>query len=409
MGAVREGGHSTSKGWTLAEHIFPTYHYMPSSIRSVPRLSSLLVSDSSRYRYITVSTPHRGKKVFEPSALGMSSSIPQHTDGSTKWASQDGQFRRQVSSFRGFIEPQGKHPPALGRYKLFVALACPWAHRTLLLRKLKGIDKVDNLLPVYVVDSLLGPEGWSFEPYERTYPELKGLGVPGTGLVPGHEDKKRIKGFYLASDPKYSARCTVPVIWDEELQTVVSNESSEIIRNLNSCFDEFIPVEYCGLTFYPQALHSDIDAINEWIYHDINNGVYKSGFATTQEAFEYSVVPLFKSLDRIESILAKNGGGEKSDTYLVGKQLTEADIRLFTTIVRFDPVYFTHFKCNAALIRSDRFKNIHAWLKRLYWLHPGFKETTSFESIKAHYYQSHPQNNPNRIVPLGPEPHIEPL
>ncbi|CAO1613187.1 unnamed protein product [Parajaminaea phylloscopi] len=339
----------------------------------------------------------------------MSSSAAQHKDGSTNWASKDGQFRRQESSFRESIAPGAKHPPAVGRYKLFVALACPWAHRALLVRKLKGIDKVDNLLPVYVVDSLLGPEGWSFQPYGLTHPDLKGLGVPGTGLVPGHEDKKRIKDFYLAADPNYTARSTVPVIWDEELKTVVNNESSEIIRNLNTAFDEFIPSEHRGVTYYPEALRGEIDSLNEWVYSDVNNGVYKSGFATTQEAYESNVVPLFKSLDRLEALLAKNGGGEKDDTYLVGKQLTEADIRLYTTIVRFDPVYFTHFKCNIDLIRSERFRNLNAWLKRLYWKHPGFKETTDFESIKAHYYQSHPQNNPHRIVPVGPEPHIEPL
>lgn len=339
----------------------------------------------------------------------MSSSEAQHKDGSTNWSSKDGQFRRQESSFRESIQAGGKHPPAVGRYKLIVALACPWAHRALIVRQLKGLDKVKDLLPVYVVDSLLGPEGWSFEPYEHTHPEFKGLGVPGTGLVPGHEDKKRLKDFYLAGDPEYSARATVPIIWDEELKTVVSNESSEIIRNLNTAFDDLIPQEYRGKTFYPESLRKDIDSVNEWIYHDVNNGVYKSGFASTQAAYESNVKPLFQSLDRIESILSKNGGGEKEDTFLVGNQLTEADIRLYTTIVRFDTVYFVHFKCNVAEIRSDRYKNIHAWLKRLYWKHPGFKETTDFESIKAHYYQSHPQNNPNRIVPVGPEPNIEPL
>lgn len=184
------------------------------------------------------------------------------------------------------IQPGGKHPPALGRYKLFVALACPWAHRALIVRKLKGIDKVPDLLPVYVVDSLLGPEGWSWRPYGETHDELKGLGIPGTGPPPGHEDKVRIRDFYLQADPKYEARCTVPVIWDEELKTIVNNESSEVIRNMNDCFDEFVPEEFRGTTYYPEALRKEIDSLNEWVYSDVNNGV--SRFVVAEEELRSS-------------------------------------------------------------------------------------------------------------------------
>lgn len=195
-------------------------------------------------------------------------------DGSTKWSSNDGRFRRQVSSFRDFISsaPDAKFKPELNRYHLVTAMACPWAHRTMIVRKLKGIDKVDGLLPLHTVDSLLGPEGWSFVPYE----EPKGLGVPGTGIhIPGHENKKRIRELYLAADPEYAARCTVPIIWDNKNNTIVSNESSEIIRMLNTCFDDFIPGNKKGLTYYPEedkSLQKEIDALNEWIYPDVNNG-----------------------------------------------------------------------------------------------------------------------------------------
>lgn len=376
---------------------------------------------------VSITSP-RPLSTTPTATMSTSTSIPAadatHKDGSTTWSSKDGQFRRQVSSFRSSISssPGSQHPPAVGRYRLFVALACPWAHRALIARKLKGIDKVEGLLPVHVVDSLLGPEGWSFEPYGQSgseFAELKGLGVPGTGLVPGHEDKKRIRDFYLASDPDYSARSTVPVIWDDELGTIVNNESSEIIRMLNHCFDEFVPEEFRAVDLYPAepAVRKEIDELNEWVYDTVNNGVYKSGFATTQEAYLSNVRPLFASLDRLEALLASKSGAKSGakaggQTHLVGSTLTEADIRLFTTLIRFDPVYVGHFKCNLATIRSGRFPHLHNWMKGLYWgeeTKGAFGETTDFESIKAHYYQSHPGLNPTRIVPEGPVPNIEPL
>ncbi|EPQ31664.1 uncharacterized protein PFL1_00997 [Pseudozyma flocculosa PF-1] len=322
-----------------------------------------------------------------------------HKDGSTKWSSDDGQFRRQVSSFRDDIQKGGRFEPEVGRYHLVVSLACPWAHRTLIVRKLKGFDQVPDLLPVHVVDSLLGPEGWSFVPYD----DPPNLGVPGTGnKIPGHEGKKRIRDLYKTADPEYSARCTVPIIWDNKNNTVVSNESSEIIRNLNTAFDDFIPDRFRGLTFYPEDLRAHIDDLNGWIYDTVNNGVYKSGFATAQSAYEQNVKPLFESLDRIEKILSDGRN------YVVGGKLTEVDIRLYTTIVRFDPVYVGHFKCNIKTIRAG-YPHIDRWLRNLYWNEPAFKDTTDFEHIKAHYYQSHPQINPTRIVPVGPLPPILPL
>ncbi|PWN90239.1 hypothetical protein FA10DRAFT_266735 [Acaromyces ingoldii] len=332
------------------------------------------------------------------------SASQEYKDGSMSFAGKDGHYRRQVSSFRDAIsgEADAKFKPERNRYHLIAALACPWAHRALIVRSLKGIDKVPDLLPVTIVDSLLGSEGWSFVPYD----EPAGLGVPGTGNhIPGHENKKRIREFYLAAEPNYSQRCTVPVIWDNKLNTIVNNESSEVIRMLNHCFDDFVEPQFKSIDLYPQELRAEIDGINEWVYNTVNNGVYKSGFATTQQAYEENVKPLFESLDRLEKILSD--GRE----FLLAGKLTEADVRLFTTIVRFDPVYVGHFKCNFDTIRRG-YPQLHRWLRNLYWKGPNsaaFKDTTDFESIKAHYYQSHPQINPTRVVPKGPIPSILPL
>lgn len=225
--------------------------------------------------------------------------------------------------------------------------------------------------------------------------------MPGTGLVPGHEDKWRIRDFYTAADPGYSLRCTVPVVWDNKQQTIVNNESSEIIRFLNTGFDDFLPEDKKGVTFFPADLQKEIEDFHAWVYPNINNGVYKSGFATTQDAYEEAVVPLFESLDRANKILSDGR------TYVFGDRLTEADIRLFTTIVRFDPVYVTHFKCNLHTIRSN-YPHLHTWLRKLYWTLPAFKETTHFDSIKHHYFCSHVGINPTRVVPRGPVPNILP-
>ncbi|KAJ2607082.1 S-glutathionyl-(chloro)hydroquinone reductase [Coemansia sp. RSA 1804] len=305
----------------------------------------------------------------------------------TKWDSKDGEFRRQVSSFRSFVEadPSAEFPAEAGRYHLYVSLACPWAHRTLIVRKLKGLEGV---IGVSVVHYLLGPNGWKFASPED---------VPGATLdtVNGAE---YIRDIYLKAEPKYSARYTVPVLWDKKKNTIVSNESSEIIRMFNTAFDGIVDPEYRGITFYPEDLRKDIDEINEWIYDTINNGVYKTGFATAQEAYEKHCVPLFESLERVEKILSGN-------EFLLGSRMTEADIRLFTTIVRFDPVYHGHFKCNLKQIATG-YPNILRWTREFYQL-PGIKDTVNMEHIKKHYYMSHTQINPTKVVPLSNGPDLE--
>jgi len=244
---------------------------------------------------------------------------------------------------------------------------------------------------VTIVSPKMGPNGWPFAVADA---------------FPGAEEDplfgaQHVKDLYLRANPEYEGRFTVPFVWDKVHNTIVNNESSEIIRILNSEFDALLPDDEAQLDFYPTQLRADIDALNEWVYDRINNGVYKAGFAKSQEAYQTAVVPLFDSLDRIEAML-------KDKTYLIGDRLTEADIRLYVTIIRFDPVYVGHFKCNIRTIR-DGYPNIHRWLRRLYWENDAFKSTTNFDHIKTHYYWSHPQVNPTRVVPIGPVPHILPL
>ncbi|KAJ1799351.1 S-glutathionyl-(chloro)hydroquinone reductase [Coemansia sp. RSA 2399] len=307
--------------------------------------------------------------------------------GITKWHSEDGEFRRQVSSFRGNVEadPSSEFPAESGRYHLYVSYACPWAHRTLIVRKLKGLEDV---ISISVVHYLLGPNGWGFASPDE---------VPGATLD-AVNGAKYIREVYFKAEPEYAARFTVPVLWDKKKNTIVSNESSEIIRMLNTAFDEFVQPEYRAITFYPEGLRGKIDEINEWIYDTVNNGVYKTGFASTQDAYEKHCVPLFQSLDRIENILAEN-------EFLLGTRLTEADIRLFTTIVRFDPVYHGHFKCNIKQIATG-YPNILRWTREVYQL-PGIKDTVNMEHIKKHYYMSHTQINPNQVVPLNNGPDLD--
>lgn len=214
-------------------------------------------------------------------------------------------------------------------------------------------------------------------------------------------NSEHVRDLYFKADPNYSGRFTVPVLWDKKNHTIVNNESSEIIRIFNTAFNEMISEDKAGIDIYPQALRAEIDSINEWVYDTVNNGVYKAGFAKTQEAYQKAVIPLFDSLDRLEKMLT-------GKDYLVGGVLTEADIRLWVTIIRFDPVYVGHFKCNIRTIR-DGYPAIHSWMKKLYWNIPTFKVSTNFEHIKTHYYWSHSSINPTRIVPVGPIPDIEPL
>jgi len=304
------------------------------------------------------------------------------------WASKDGEFRRQSSTFRDFIssDPESPFKPEIGRYHLYVSYACPWAHRTLIVRALKGLD---DIIGLSVVDYLLGPDGWHFSDSSVT---------PGT-IPDTVNGAKLLREVYFKSNPDYNMRFTVPVLWDKKLNTIVNNESSEIIRMLNSEFNEFINDPHKReLCFYPEKLRSEIDEINGWIYDTVNNGVYKSGFATTQDAYERNCLALFKSLDRIEEILSVH-------KFLVGNTFTEADIRLFTTVVRFDPVYFGHFKCNIKSIGKD-YPHILKWLRRVYQM-PKVADTVNMVHIKRHYYMSHVQINPTRVVPLGNGPNLD--
>ncbi len=301
-----------------------------------------------------------------------------------KWydtKSTGGRFKRQDSQFRNWVTPDGSPGPSgeggfaaePGRYHLYVSLACPWAHRTLIFRKLKGLE---NMISLSVVHWAMLDEGWTFQEAEGVIPDM----VNNARVM--HE-------VYTTADPVYTGRVTVPVLWDKQRETIVSNESAEIIRMLNSAFDGIgaTPGDY-----YPQALREEIDAINARVYDTVNNGVYKSGFATTQEAYEEAVTPLFATLDDLDAQLATR-------RYLTGDSITEADWRLFTTLVRFDPVYVGHFKCN--LRRIADYPHLSGYLRELYqW--PGVRETVNFTHIKNHYYYSHETINPHRVVPLGP-------
>lgn len=302
----------------------------------------------------------------------------------------DGRFRRTDASLRNWITADGRPGPSgeggfkaeAGRYHLYVSLACPWAHRTLIFRKLKGLE---DAIGVSVVHWLMAENGWNFKADDG------GTGDHLSGADYLHQ-------IYTRAQPEYTGRVTVPVLWDKEKGTIVSNESSEIIRMLNSAFDG---IGALNGDYYPESQRSAIDEINDVIYNTVNNGVYKSGFATSQEAYEDAVLALFRTLDSLDDRLAKH-------RYLVGDRITEADWRLFTTLVRFDPVYVGHFKCN--LKRLADYPSLFAYARELYqW--PGIAETVDFHHIKNHYYGSHTSINPTKIVPKGPviswtQPHL---
>ncbi|HEY8514679.1 MAG TPA: glutathione S-transferase family protein [Candidatus Binatia bacterium] len=293
--------------------------------------------------------------------------------------STGGRFVRQESAFRDRVTADGSSgfPAEPGRYHLYVSLACPWAHRTLIFRKLKRLEDVISLS---VVHPFMGENGWEFD--------VDGE-VPGT--IPDTVNGARyLYEVYLAASPKYSGRVTVPVLWDKQRRTIVNNESAEIIRMLNSEFDAFGDDT---LDFYPEDLRREIDELNAVVYAKVNNGVYRCGFATSQEAYEEAFVELFETLGMLDVRLARG-------RYLLGDRITEADWRLFTTLVRFDAVYYGHFKCN--LRRIADYPNLSGYLRDLYQV-PGVAETVNFTHIKRHYYQSHKTINPTGIVPLGPE------
>lgn len=320
-----------------------------------------------------------------------------------KFAGKDGAYKRQASTFRDFISkaPGSRFPPEANRYHLYVSYACPWAHRTLITRVLKGLSLI---ISVSVVHWHMDDKGWRFPTKEElaTLPKND----DSLGTADHLYDLGRIRELYYKAEPEYLGRFTVPVLWDKKNETIVNNESSEILRMLNTEFDELVDSKYADVDLYPKDLQGKIDDINGWVYDTINNGVYKSGFSTSQEVYEKEVTTLFEHLDKVEEILKLNA--EKNEKFLIGNQLTEADVRLFTTIVRFDPVYHQHFKCNIRMIRHD-YPYIHDWLRLLYWKIPGFKETTDFDHIKKHYTKSHVAINPHGITPLGPVPNILPF
>ena len=291
---------------------------------------------------------------------------------------KDGAFERTQTNFHGTVsdDPAALHAAESGRYHLYVSLACPWAHRTLIVRALKGLEEV---ISVDVVHPHLTDKGWSFD-----------IDFPGTtGDTVG--GKSHLQHVYLSAAPGYTGMITVPVLWDKKLQTIVNNESSEIIRMLNSAFRSYS--KHPEPDLYPQALRSEIDAVNAWIYPSINNGVYRSGFARSQRAHDQAVDELFDALDRAERLLS-------AQDYLCGNVLTEADIRLFTTLIRFDAVYHTHFKCNRRQIAQ--YPALHRFMARIYRL-PGVAGTVCMEQIRFHYYYSHRHINPAGIVPKGPD------
>lgn len=306
-----------------------------------------------------------------------------------KWVDQwydtkstDGNFVRTTTQFRNWVTADGSAGPTgtggfkaeSGRYHLYISLACPWASRTLIMRALKGLE---DYITISVVHPLMLENGWTFE--------------EGDGVIADTElNKDYLYQVYLAVQPNYSGRVTVPVLWDKKTKTIVNNESAEIMRMFNTAFNDLT-----GNTddYYPEDLQADIDAMNDFVYPNINNGVYKAGFATSQAVYEKEVKALFEALDKLEALLS-------SQNYLVGNTFTEADIRLFTTLVRFDAVYYGHFKTN--IRRLVDYPNLWDYTKCIYNM-PGIAETVNFDHIKQHYYGSHKTINPTGVVPVGPD------
>lgn len=287
-----------------------------------------------------------------------------------------GEFVRQASIFRNWVTASGEsgYLAEPDRYHLYVSLACPWAHRTVIFRKLK---KLDDVISLSLVDPIRDHRGWCFTGSEGEFPdEINGFSF--------------LSEAYLKSDPSFDGRVTVAALWDKKTQRIVNNESSEIIRMLNTEFNAFTE---STMDYYPEELRVEIDEINAFVYANINNGVYRTGFATTQTAYEKAFTTLFLALDNLEERLS-------GQSYLVGNQITEADWRLFTTLVRFDPVYYGHFKCNQK--RLVDYPHLWRYTRNLYQV-PGVADTVNMDHIKRHYYETHASLNPTGIVPKGPE------
>ncbi|PWY70402.1 haloacid dehalogenase [Aspergillus heteromorphus CBS 117.55] len=316
-------------------------------------------------------------------------------------ADADGHFRRKDSVFRSFVSggPNALFPAEKNRYVLYLNYGCPWAHRTNLVRSLKGLE---DLIQLVVLDPELGPDGWFFS------------GRNGSAERDPLYGFTKLSQFYFKANPGYEGRYTVPMLWDKKKETIVNNESSEIIRMFYIGFDHLLPEELREISrpgggFYPAHLRPEIDAMNEWVYHKINNGVYKTGFATTQEAYDENVYPLFEALDRVEQHLGHQ-------PYLFGENITEADIRLYTTICRFDVAYYLIFRCNLRMIRHD-YPRIDRWYRRLYYDETertrggAFKKTTFLELYKINYLKAlgKRSGSTQTIIPAGPSPDILPL
>ena len=292
----------------------------------------------------------------------------------------EGDFNRMESTFRHWVTEDGSAGPSgregfkaePGRYHLYVSDACPWAHRTVIFRKLK---KLENVIGLSTVEPDMLDKGWCFSSQGQYIDHVNAF--------------KFMYEVYIKADAEFTGQITVPVLWDKKLNTIVNNESSEIIRMLNSAFNQFTGVK---TDYYPEGLRDLIDKVNQPIYENINNGVYRCGFATDQAAYDKAFDRLFSELDKVEKILSEQ-------PYLIGEQITEADWRLFTTLIRFDAVYVGHFKCN--LKRMDDYENISNYLRALYQIE-GIADTVDIEYIKRHYYFSHTGVNPAQIIPKGP-------
>eukprot|EP01135_Chromosphaera_perkinsii_P005604 Nk52_evm18s355 gene=Nk52_evmTU18s355 len=346
-------------------------------------VDSLLKVNSQTSGYIVTAT---NPKSFHHSSSGfigiMSSKTDEQPSKKPKlgaWADKDtGEYKRQVSSFRDWVKADGSadFKPEKNRYRLYIANACPWCNRVMIMRALKGLEDV---IPVTLCYPLMTTKSWAFAgaPDYENDPSCKPDPVKGF---------KYAREIYEAADPNYSARYTLPVLWDTKKNTIVNNESSEICRMLNSEFNAL--AKNPKLDTYPAKLQKKIDEVSQMIYDGINNGVYKVGFATKQDAYDKNLKALFECMDKVEKMLEKK-------KFLVGDTFTESDYRLFVTTVRFDPVYITHFKCN--LKRLTDYPNILAHLKRVYNM-PGVKETIHMRHIKEHYFMSHTNINPNQIV-----------
>jgi putative glutathione S-transferase len=299
-----------------------------------------------------------------------------------------------ATSWHGKISKDGPFAPEAGRYHLYIGLFCPFAHRVNLTRHLKGLQ---DLIPISIVKPYpkgdeRGWPGWQFPKSNDEYLQATVDHLFGSSYL--HE-------IYFKADTEYKGRYSVPVLWDKKSGTIVNNESAELLRDLQTAFNSLLPEKEAAVTFYPENLRSRIDAICDWMQRDLNTGVYKAGFAPDQETYDRNVIPVFAALNKLEKLLADSGG-----PYVLGAELTEVDIRAYTTLIRFDTIYVQHFKCNLGTIRHD-YPLLNNYLKNLYWNVKGFRETTDFKHIKENYTKSHADINPKHITPMGPWPDVE--